>query len=212
MPEMEESTIDYIVVEVSSEEASHPATNLESSDTRGWLSKPGSAYPLSLLVHLKERFEVHAITLLPHQLYVSKKIELYMGDMEGDFKVGEDDDTCRADAEVLCREATFLRLGHLAFSSNEDNGFTVREQKTVRVKVTGSMLKIVFHEPHNVPSNHRRQVALISLTVMGKSIAAERAKSRSAYSENSKETSGTADPDAYFLGAGMSGQDLVSIF
>jgi hypothetical protein len=201
----QEMPIDYMVVECSSEEGGHPASNLESADSLGWLSQPGCIYPLSLLVHLRERFEVSSVTLLPHQLYASKKIELYIGDVEGAFELSDNYDASRADAEMLCREATFRRLGHLAFASNEDNGFTVREQKTVRIKVAGSMVKIVFHEPHNIPGNNHRQVALINLLITGTPIASPSSKSATPELDAKKETNDPGDPSAYFLGTGMSG-------
>lgn len=156
------SLLTYTVTAASSEDAEHPARELESfhSASRGWQSAHFCDFPQELILKFSSLASVQQVQLLSHQFKIATRVELFIGTLAP----GVSTPPARGVAGV-----SFTRLGHFSLDGNERSKFQARELKTVYVPrlAEGHYLRLLLHKCHVNEHNLYNQLGVLAIRVVG---------------------------------------------
>ncbi len=146
---------------VIGEDAVHPASELliPGRHCRGWESPPDGPFPAEIVLQFMGVVGLKQVQFLSHQAKIASKIELFVYAPESpEVKLSTPDQL---------ESIKFRKLGHISLRTNEDNGFTARELKSVNISGPVFYLKILFYKSYSNGLNPRKQVGIMAINCVG---------------------------------------------
>jgi len=142
----------YTVVNATSEDEGHPATELnqQNPQTKGWQSDRFCTFPQEICIEFSQRCDLVQLQVLSHQYKIASKVELFIWD--------EQDPT---------DDGNYRRLGHFSLNQNERSDYEARELKSVQLKGRATHMKLRLNQCHINKYNHYSQVGIVALSVFG---------------------------------------------
>lgn len=133
-----------------------------SQDHQTALCRRFSVYPQVLTLRLEGPARLAQIQLLSHESKIAEKVELQVGIFASANGGGTGGLATLAPAPTNADpdKATWRKLGHLNFDSNEQSNFTARELKSVAMppNTVAHLVRLVFHGCHPNATNMYGQV------------------------------------------------------
>eukprot|EP00818_Percolomonas_sp_WS_P000235 CAMPEP_0117456192 /NCGR_PEP_ID=MMETSP0759-20121206/11751_1 /TAXON_ID=63605 /ORGANISM="Percolomonas cosmopolitus, Strain WS" /LENGTH=1008 /DNA_ID=CAMNT_0005249525 /DNA_START=127 /DNA_END=3153 /DNA_ORIENTATION=+ len=169
MPHQKEPPlIQFHVVQSSSEDANHPAQNLELRRQEGWCSRQFADPPHEVIFQFPGLCRIKKLKILSHSYKIAKKIELYIGNLPNSVREiarnEKKEDLLRL---ISFTRATFKRIGYMSLEDNSKTQWKAWELKTANLDVTCSFIKFKMREHHVNEKNIYNQVALIGVEFFG---------------------------------------------
>jgi len=155
----------FRIVECSSEDSQHPASELlaASSQSNGWCSQRFCAFPQHITFQFLSPVQLKQLQFLSHESRIPSKIEIHVAMPE-------------AGLNSPLSTVKFKKLGHLTLDPNERSGFKLRELKTVYVEVHCLYIRLVFHKCHLNKHNFFNQAGLVAMIPFGSTMTSASAK------------------------------------
>lgn len=155
----------FRIVECSSEDSQHPASELlaASSQSNGWCSQRFCSFPQHITFQFLSPVQLKQLQFLSHESRIPSKIEIHVAMPE-------------AGLNSPLSTVKFKKLGHLTLDPNERSGFKLRELKTVYVEVHCLYIRLVFHKCHLNKHNFFNQAGLVAMIPFGSTMTSASAK------------------------------------
>jgi hypothetical protein len=120
-------------------------------------------YPQSLTFQFEGDVRIRKIKFLSHQYKISKKIEIFIGQMDQPAE--------QITGEVRHNKCDFKRIGYLSLDSNQSSDYKARELKKVKLDVTCCFVRLTLHRNHINTKNLYNQVGLIGVQFIGEVVS-----------------------------------------
>ena len=162
--ETETQALSFDVVEVTSEDPSHLATELLNSSTsgdgNGWRSEKDPQSPQEIVLKLlppSSTIQLSSLKLLCHEYLIPQKIEIIVASNEG-----------REPADSFAACSDIRRLGYVFLETNEKSNYEARELKSVSIgSQEAAYVKLRLYDCHQNDLNTHGQVGLLAVELFG---------------------------------------------